>query len=89
MFINRNGERINMVGEPIQIEDNAVLKKSWVVRLIATHPTPYGMKKVVIGEEPFENEPSDKQIMWCLAKYTHAEFAVKEQIFKLDSDLPF
>jgi hypothetical protein len=90
MFINREGKIINMDGEVVQIGDTTNIKKSWVIRMIATRATPYGMKKEVIGEEPFDSEPTEQQIMWCLAKYTHAEFAVKEEIYKLvDDGLPF
>lgn len=81
MFINRNGEIVG--NEPL--ECNEELVKKYVVRLIANN----GYKKEVIAEEQFDAEPNKNQIKWCLTKHSNADFAVVEEIYKLESELPF
>lgn len=87
MFINREGKEMPS-NDYIQISDSLEVKTSWVIRLIKTLSTYYGPKKQCVGEETYDHEPTLGEIKYCLAKYP-GTFAVKEQIFELDSDLPF
>jgi len=83
--INRDG-KMSYADIMVGVSDGMTIEASWVVRLIGHD----GLRKIVVGEEPFETEPNDGQIMYCLAKYLTADFAVVEKIYKLDNhDLPF
>lgn len=90
MYINREGIEVSEIPEGyIHIDNNTEVKTSWVVRLIKTENGPYGPRKLVVGEEPYDHEPTLGAIKYCLAKYP-GTFAVKEQIFTLeDIELPF
>lgn len=83
-LISRDG--IKTSTNKVEIGEHTELQESYVVRLIGHD----GLRKIVIEEEPFNTEPNDGQIMYCLAKHPTADFAVVEKIYKLDkNDLPF
>ena len=84
MFLDRNGQVVNQ--EAVNVSDTATIKTVHVVRLIKDE----GYRKTVIAEEKFDKPISKQQLLYCLAKYPQASFAVKEKTYILaDIELPF
>lgn len=85
MFLDRNGQVIHL--NEFEVSDTATIKTVYVVRLIKDE----GIRKTVVGEEKFGKPVSKMQLLYCLAKYPQASFAVKEKIFVLEDTfgLPF
>ncbi len=83
MYLNRNGEEVTKPVECVNVDNILKLKKSFVVRLIKK--TMY--RKEVVGEEHYTNYPTEKQIMFCLAKYPDT-FAAVEEIYVLEDECP-
>lgn len=85
MFLNREGKET--YPEVIEVSDTAAVKTVHVVRLIKDD----GLRKTVIAEEKFDKPVSKQQLLYCLAKYPAASFAVKEKTYVLEDNfgLPF
>ena len=84
MFLDRNGQVVSQ--EAVNISDTATIKTVHVVRLIRDE----GYRKTVIAEEKYNKPISKQQLLYCLAKYPQASFAVKEETYILsDDELPF
>ena len=87
MFLDRNGQVVSQ--EAVNISDTATIKTVHVVRLIRDE----GYRKTVIAEEKYNKPISKQQLLYCLAKYPQASFAVKEETYILSDDelniLPF
>ncbi len=84
MLLNRNGQVVNQ--EAVNVSDTATIKTVHVVRLIKDD----GFRKMVIAEEKFDKPITKQQLLYCLAKYPQASFAVKEKTYVLtDIELPF
>lgn len=85
MLLNRNGQVVNQ--EAVSVSDTATIKTVHVVRLIKDD----GFRKIVVAEEKYDKPVTMTQLLYCLAKYPAASFAVKEKIYVLEDDfgLPF
>lgn len=80
MFLDRNGQVVSQ--EAVNISDTATIKTVHVVRLIRDE----GYRKTVIAEEKYDKPISKQQLLYCLAKYPQASFAVKEETYILSDD---
>lgn len=85
MFLDRNGHEVHQA--VVSVSDTATVKTVYVVRLIKDD----GIRKTVIAEEKYDKPITKQQLLYCLAKYPAASFAVKEKIYVLEDDfgLPF
>lgn len=84
MFLDRNGQEVHQA--VVNVSDTATIKTVHVVRLIRDE----GYRKTVIAEEKYDKPISKQQLLYCLAKYPQATFAVKEKTYVLaDDELPF
>ena len=87
MLLDRNGQEVHQA--VVNVSDTATIKTVHVVRLIKDE----GYRKTVIAEEKYDKPISKQQLLYCLAKYPQATFAVKEETYILSDDelniLPF
>lgn len=85
MFIDREGNEVDAVYVP----DGKQLFECWRVRVIRDEYNAQGKrtKRVVVGEEDFQNYPSKGQRLYCIAKY-QGDFCSVSQISAIDW-LPF
>lgn len=84
-ILYRNGSTEIKDGCPIVVDEAVKLHMEVVVRLIKDT----GIRKECIAEEVFETRPSATQIIWCLLRHSEATFAVVEDKYTLNNDLPF
>ncbi len=84
-ILYRNGSTETKDECPIVVDEAVSLHREVVVRLIKDT----GIRKECIAEEVFETCPSSIQIIWCLLKHPEATFAVVEDKYTLNNDLPF